>query len=1279
MLAAYKTAAGYSLIACNLCIVALLYGTFHIGREFQCVFLSTAEPTTAEGASKNPTKTPCSQYVFNTALTRAKSLVVCAGNPFLLMKIEKMTKNTDERPFWAEYIRRCMENDTFVIPDSLCMSNKDRQEKISKLCEIIFTYKSHTCYTDPLKVDSITEAYKKCCQMRLRYTRGGVQWRIINSGTKDEQEESNPAISLKGAFLCNLETLNYRMALAHPLDSSKPIVTLSGLRNRQGALDGDLVLVSLYDSGKDVGVYGKVVQVQQKCHKERYVCRMDQYNTILFHPIDRKSPTFVNLPKLSRLMMNFSKQDIEAGFKSQRDWVVIFDEDSLQAKSKLELPKIRKIISAETARNLLFVVCEVCWNPKYRLPLGAVVESLPLGTNSFHAERLLIASYSMFEDELDEELDEKRNGTVRINDSVPTDVVCQAFTIDPSEAHNLDDAISLVQEGNNTYTMSVLIPVVGGQVAQGSSLDIRAQARATSVYGIFRNMLPAVICNELSLSPMRIRDVWIISAKITIGKDDRVTDTSNAVIRKGKVQSQIRLDYFEAQCLLKREISDSLQEKIEKYSSISKLRLPDSLEILFKIAMHLRVQRLGQAAYACNISEEEDKKSWQAHLLVEELMVWANSTVAECVIGKMPRFAVLRRQVSPSVEKVKQFQRTFAGVIGHSVSLSALCNTEPEDALLVPHSTMQQLQKAMKERDLVYLQCLLTLDCLYPQLSNASSSLRKIKQRAEYVCSNRFHSLLSTDIFRHQSLCLDYYTHFTSPIRRYCDIVVQRLLESTLNNQANAKCSYTVEQLEKLCQHFNIRSQEVNQFQREAKRLKFALQLGESCEETQAYVHRNESRFAFSFPELKYQSCLKLQNAEFHISTLGCVKDESEFLTWKASMFSFQGNNFILNNHKLCNFQKVAADERPAKNMCEFENTMVKMTVFYWPAPLRVANCTSEDEESEGQDRLPSTRLHKMIEGQDRLLEFQLSSTQTHEMLAINGAKWQSIVKNIANLSEDTILQLSDALPKLEREEQCTQVHTHTTTVERFKASPILKYMVRRKLGSNSIVPVWLGQTLVQEPILTSCLQLMEVAPELRVCLQHNAHPAECFSDPHFGQASQGTYSSLNEYVSLWEKVYLAEVAQDSVLDRSKPLTILKDVFLRWQNLKIPENSWNTYFIPRDPVELKIPYRNQQFLQYNIHIDVGDLVCVRYNIEKEQCKAVYHLVVSKVYKEESNKEEDNKEGAEQKEEKKSKIFEMKPIGKNSCQISSKMADILTKHSNPPTCELQIVNLQVSYK
>ena len=186
-------------ILCAVVTGNYIYDAFHIGREFQCVFLSTAEPTTAEGASKNPTKTPCSQYVFNTALTRAKSLVVCAGNPFLLMKVEKRTKNTDKQPFWAKYIQRCIENETFIVPASLQMSNTDRRDKVSKLRALVFKSDSRTKLVNSSsdRLDSITMAYKKAfenlpnlqfCRVQLKYAMEGMQWQMKEEKKHDSGE-----------------------------------------------------------------------------------------------------------------------------------------------------------------------------------------------------------------------------------------------------------------------------------------------------------------------------------------------------------------------------------------------------------------------------------------------------------------------------------------------------------------------------------------------------------------------------------------------------------------------------------------------------------------------------------------------------------------------------------------------------------------------------------------------------------------------------------------------------------------------------------------------------------------------------------------------------------------------------------------------------------------------------------------------------------------------------------------------------------------------------------
>ena len=244
--------------------------------------------------------------------------------------------------------------------------------------------------------------------------------------------------------------------------------------------------------------------------------------------------------------MNLRKSDIKVGFTYQKQWVVIFEEDSLPHIEGNKLPKIKEIITAESARNLLFVVRVIGWEPDHLLPLGAVVESLPLGTNFFHAERILKVTHDIHTDDLDEEpTKELKENLIK---PLPPDVLRQVFTIDPSDATILDDALSLVHENDNQYTMAVLISNVAGQLEQGSPLDKRAQNRATSIYGASsRDMLPAALCQKLSLSPKKLRDVIIVSTKVTQKQSGIYISDKDINIREGKMESQVQLDYLEAQ------------------------------------------------------------------------------------------------------------------------------------------------------------------------------------------------------------------------------------------------------------------------------------------------------------------------------------------------------------------------------------------------------------------------------------------------------------------------------------------------------------------------------------------------------------------------------------------------------------------------------------------------------------------------------------------------------------------------------------------------------------
>ena len=187
-----------------------------------------------------------------------------------------------------------------------------------------------------------------------------------------------------------------------------------------------------------------------------------------------------------------------------------------------DLPKIKEIITAESARNLLFVVRVIGWEPDHLLPLGAVVKSLPLGTTFFHSERILRAEHNILTDIHDEELtDEQDYGEPPI--TATSEVMKQVFTIGPSDSRYFDHALSLVRVNDKSeYTMAVLVSNIEDQLKHGSERDKRAMDRATSVYAgdSSRSMLPPGVCRKLSLSPNKLRDVIIVSANFKLANDN---------------------------------------------------------------------------------------------------------------------------------------------------------------------------------------------------------------------------------------------------------------------------------------------------------------------------------------------------------------------------------------------------------------------------------------------------------------------------------------------------------------------------------------------------------------------------------------------------------------------------------------------------------------------------------------------------------------------------------------------------------------------------------------
>ena len=109
----------------HLGLVRFILSTILQGRQFRAVFVSTSEPTEVSPddgslSPSNHTKSICDPFVFNTVMTRAQSLVVCVGNPFLLLRLEQsmVRKYGDRGKCWSHYLKACLDHDTIKLHDS---------------------------------------------------------------------------------------------------------------------------------------------------------------------------------------------------------------------------------------------------------------------------------------------------------------------------------------------------------------------------------------------------------------------------------------------------------------------------------------------------------------------------------------------------------------------------------------------------------------------------------------------------------------------------------------------------------------------------------------------------------------------------------------------------------------------------------------------------------------------------------------------------------------------------------------------------------------------------------------------------------------------------------------------------------------------------------------------------------------------------------------------------------------------------------------------------------
>src|SRR5690554_1395143 len=494
---------------------------------------------------------------------------------------------------------------------------------------------------------------------------------------------------------------------------------LVSARNLNHAMDGDKVQVFLYASRKKHDLEGEVTEVIERA-KTRFVGTIERSRNFAF-------------------LLPAGKVGFDIFISNEH------------------------LNGAEDGQKAIAEIIE--WPSKARSPFGKIIEVLgDTGDNDAEMHAILA------EFDLPHKFPEKVNLVAeKIPFEIPEEEYTKrrdfrnttTFTIDPADAKDFDDALSIQKLENGLWEIGIHIADVTHYVYPSSIIEEEAQSRATSVYLVDRvvPMLPEHLSNGVcSLRPKE--DKLCFSAVFEIDDNARIKDQW---FGKTIINSDHRFAYEEAQ--------EIIENKQGVYSE-ELLKLND-------LALRLREERFKKGSIGFdrieikfNIDEKGKpisvffKESKEANKLIEEFMLLANKKVAE-LIGKpkekkKSKTFVYRIHDRPDPDKLESFN-SFISRFGYGINLTTTNTISNSMNKLLDHI------KGKKEQNVVETLTIRTM-------AKAAYSTRNIG---------------------HYGLGFDYYTHFTSPIRRYPDMMVHRLLEKYLNNGR----SVSEDKYEELCRH----------------------------------------------------------------------------------------------------------------------------------------------------------------------------------------------------------------------------------------------------------------------------------------------------------------------------------------------------------------------------------------------------------------------------------------------------------------------------------------------
>ena len=505
-------------------------------------------------------------------------------------------------------------------------------------------------------------------------------------------------------------------------------------RNSLRAMNGDMVLVLVYAKRKNRETEGEVIEILEK-NEQVFIGTLDVQKHFAFLLTDNK----------------------------------VLANDIFIPKDKLKGGK-----HGDKA-----VVRITDWPERARNPYGEVVDILGAAGENNTEINAIMAEYGL-PYKYPENIEKAAN---KIPEEIPQEEIrnredfrdATTFTIDPKDAKDFDDALSIRRLGNGTWEIGVHIADVTYYVKPNTVIEKEAEKRATSVYLVDRvvPMLPERLCNFIcSLRP----DEDKLAFSCIFEMNDKA-EVLRSRIARTVIRSNRRYAYEDAQAIIETGEGDYKEEILKLNDLAQQLRANRFAGGSIDFDRHEVKFEIDETGRPLGVYFKVSK---EANKLIEEFMLLANRTVAETIgkiKGRKPKAFVYRVHEQPDPDKLNTLSE-FITRFGYKLKTTGK-NTELSKGI----NTLLRQVKNKPEENLI-----------------ETITLRSMAK-----------AVYTTENVGHYGLAFDYYTHFTSPIRRYPDMMVHRLLEKYLFQ--NGK-SVNLEKLEEECKH----SSEMEQLAANAER-----------------------------------------------------------------------------------------------------------------------------------------------------------------------------------------------------------------------------------------------------------------------------------------------------------------------------------------------------------------------------------------------------------------------------------------------------------------------------